>query len=675
MAGPIHGATATGNAKGIGTKLFVNVAKVIIVAFYHASGNRKSGQRISSIDMVTLAHLPDKQEPFDHSGTTGQRADPVLATAAQQLDRSAAAILHILWASAGQPVSKDILLEAGWPGRIIHENSLAKAISRIRGALAAQEGYVLRAVYGQGYKLECPAPAPPPADAEPEARTRPEGSAGDGGYAAQGRSAFGLPKWAATALILAAIAATGLAASHYLGPAPAAAPPPAAQERAEAAALMAFISEDLILPTDPYAEVSANPELRSVVERTAETMDERFAGQPAGLMALNVLVAKAFSGWGEYDRAVVHLAAARNKAREAYAGTDAELRLVEIDALACQQMRLAGQTREAEETCSEAASLGNKLQSPHRFMALVNLGKIQFEIGEYAAAVGSMDAVLARGNEAATGNLAPDIAADARWFRALALRKLARFDEAERDFVAHVDARIALNGADHPLTGWALSDYGDFLAYIGEHDRARAQLAKAQAIFDKRLGPDHVESQSPAYTIALIHLDRAEPAKAEAILAPVVENFARSLGRDHFWTTYAMTELAIARAMLGRRDEARKLLGEARANAASELFGRPAKAGWFHLRWARALTEIGDQTAARAELERARKDILKGLGASHPWLARADCLAARIEQTAGKTAGMQAALASCKKRIEQAGLPASYPVRAELARLEAFPES
>lgn len=45
-----------------------------------------------------------------------------------QLDRSAAAILGLLAAEAGEPVSKDALLEVGWQGRLVHENSLAKAI-------------------------------------------------------------------------------------------------------------------------------------------------------------------------------------------------------------------------------------------------------------------------------------------------------------------------------------------------------------------------------------------------------------------------------------------------------------------------------------------------------------------------------------------------------------------
>ena len=598
---------------------------------------------------VQAANDPrDTQPPSGRSAGTAAPASAAPEDIVRQLDRSAAAIFALLWAHPGVPVSKDALLEAGWPGRIIHENSLAKAISRIRAALDGREGHALTAVYGQGYKLDRPEPVrDDPALAAPLA-------------AAPARPQAVWWRRAAPALALAGMAGALGVAAFLLRPA--APPSPPLQDSEEAAALMAFISEDLILPTDPYAEVPANPELRGVVERTAETMDERFADQPRALMALDILLAKAFSGWGEYERGALHLASARKRALAAYA--DARPRLVEIDALACQQMRLAGQTREAEKTCAQAAALGETLQSPHRFMALVNLGKIQFEVGDYGAAVGSLDRVLARGQDAA-----PGIRADALWFRALALRKLARFDAAERDFTAHLAERIALNGVDHPLTGWAHSDYGDFLAYVGEHERARAELARAQAIFDRRLGADHVEAQSPAYSIALIHLDRGEADRAAPMLERIVANFSRSLGRDHFWTAYAMTELALARAMLGEREAARALLRSARGNAAGELFGRPAKAAWFHLRWARALAEAGDEAAARDELARARKDIAKGLGADHPWLARADCIAARIERAAGNAAAAQAALSSCARRVEEAGLPATYPLRSDLAKL------
>jgi DNA-binding response OmpR family regulator len=69
-----------------------------------------------------------------------------------ELDRSSAAILKALLNAAGQEVAKDHLLEAGWPGRLVHENSLAKAIGRLRSALG-NDGALLETVHGYGYRL------------------------------------------------------------------------------------------------------------------------------------------------------------------------------------------------------------------------------------------------------------------------------------------------------------------------------------------------------------------------------------------------------------------------------------------------------------------------------------------------------------------------------------------
>ena len=82
-----------------------------------------------------------------------------LAGKATELDRSCRAILALLLESAGAPVSKERLLEAGWPATIVHENSLAKAIGRLREALG-ERADSLKAVYGIGYKLEAAILAP-----------------------------------------------------------------------------------------------------------------------------------------------------------------------------------------------------------------------------------------------------------------------------------------------------------------------------------------------------------------------------------------------------------------------------------------------------------------------------------------------------------------------------------
>lgn len=85
-----------------------------------------------------------------------------------ELDRSSCAILALLLEEAGRPIGKERLLEAGWPGRIVHENSLAKAIGRLRQVLGSQ-GAALETLYGYGYRLNASVQAVQPQESEPAA--------------------------------------------------------------------------------------------------------------------------------------------------------------------------------------------------------------------------------------------------------------------------------------------------------------------------------------------------------------------------------------------------------------------------------------------------------------------------------------------------------------------------
>ena len=70
-----------------------------------------------------------------------------------ELDHSSHGLLQCLLAHAGTLVSKEQLLHAGWPGRVVSENSLAKAIGRLRHALEDPDGQILVTVHGYGYRL------------------------------------------------------------------------------------------------------------------------------------------------------------------------------------------------------------------------------------------------------------------------------------------------------------------------------------------------------------------------------------------------------------------------------------------------------------------------------------------------------------------------------------------
>ena len=68
------------------------------------------------------------------------------------LDRSSYDVLLALLRHRGEIVTRGELLDAGWPGRVVSENSLSKAISRLRPLLGA-DGACLRVVHGYGYRL------------------------------------------------------------------------------------------------------------------------------------------------------------------------------------------------------------------------------------------------------------------------------------------------------------------------------------------------------------------------------------------------------------------------------------------------------------------------------------------------------------------------------------------
>ncbi len=79
-------------------------------------------------------------------------ASVMVADSVVDLDRSSYLILLELSRHAGELIDKDALIKAGWPGRVVSDNSLAKAVSRLRQVLG-EDGAAIRVVHGYGYKL------------------------------------------------------------------------------------------------------------------------------------------------------------------------------------------------------------------------------------------------------------------------------------------------------------------------------------------------------------------------------------------------------------------------------------------------------------------------------------------------------------------------------------------
>lgn len=64
-------------------------------------------------------------------------------------------LLHLL-RHAGEVVTKDELQDAVWPGRILSESVLNKAVAKLRQALADEDQAIVKTVHGYGYRLVAP---------------------------------------------------------------------------------------------------------------------------------------------------------------------------------------------------------------------------------------------------------------------------------------------------------------------------------------------------------------------------------------------------------------------------------------------------------------------------------------------------------------------------------------
>lgn len=69
------------------------------------------------------------------------------------IDRKPSEVLLYLLLHAGEVVTKDELLEAVWPRRILTETALTKCIARLREALRDDDQTIIRTLYGLGYRL------------------------------------------------------------------------------------------------------------------------------------------------------------------------------------------------------------------------------------------------------------------------------------------------------------------------------------------------------------------------------------------------------------------------------------------------------------------------------------------------------------------------------------------
>jgi class 3 adenylate cyclase/DNA-binding winged helix-turn-helix (wHTH) protein len=101
---------------------------------------------------------PEKNAPsliwkFEHAEFDERALELTVGGEPVELEKKPLEVLrHLLW-HAGEVVTRDELLDAVWPGRILSESVINKCISRLREVLKDDDQHIIKTAHGYGYRL------------------------------------------------------------------------------------------------------------------------------------------------------------------------------------------------------------------------------------------------------------------------------------------------------------------------------------------------------------------------------------------------------------------------------------------------------------------------------------------------------------------------------------------
>ena len=101
----------------------------------------------------------DRRWKFANVAFDERSLDLIVDGASVEIERKPLEVLRFLLQHAGEVVTKDELLAAVWPGRVLSETVLTKAIARLREQLGPDGQATIKTVHGYGYRLVAPVTA------------------------------------------------------------------------------------------------------------------------------------------------------------------------------------------------------------------------------------------------------------------------------------------------------------------------------------------------------------------------------------------------------------------------------------------------------------------------------------------------------------------------------------
>jgi tetratricopeptide (TPR) repeat protein len=323
----------------------------------------------------------------------------------------------------------------------------------------------------------------------------------------------------------------------------------ASREAAVAQAVSDFLQHDLLAQagasgqSGPGTKPDPDLKVRTALDRAAQRINGKFAGQPAIEVAIRTTMGRTYEDLGLYPQAQEQLKKAAEDGRRTL-GMDDDLTLIALHDLGSLLLE-QGKYKEAETIDAEVLSARRRVSGPKdpKTLACMNdLATVYRDEGKYAQA----EALHLQALEIFKRILGPEDPATLSSMSNLALiySDEGRLAEAEKLDLQTLEIRKRVLGPEHPYTLTSMSNLG--IVYSGEGKFAEAEKLDAEILDIRKrvLGPEHPYTLNSMNNLAEDYSDQGEYAQAEALDAQALEIRKRVQGPEHPATLEAMATLA-----------------------------------------------------------------------------------------------------------------------------------
>jgi tetratricopeptide (TPR) repeat protein len=341
------------------------------------------------------------------------------------------------------------------------------------------------------------------------------------------------------------VLALGVAASTWEAVQAQRAQKKAQQQAAIAEAVNDFLQKDLLGQASAYNQATLDPNLtvRTALDRAAQNIHGKFAGQPEVEAAIRQTIGRTYGDLGLYQQEQHQLEQAFDLSRRTL-GID-DPRTLSILARLGEAEKDLGNYGQAEALEQRAFDHGRRALGPDNPVTLQAMTELALDYS-FERKFAQADPLSQQALMISRKTLGPESRNTLLLMNAIAWdeRSEGKYGQAEALYREVVERKRRVLGPEHPET---LGSMGE-LAYLYDVEKkyAQAEALSRQVVDVQRrvLGPEHPDTLQSMLNLATVYWDEGEFARVETLNRQILTGMRRVLGPIHPYTLAAVDNLA-----------------------------------------------------------------------------------------------------------------------------------